>query len=430
MNTAPATGALRHRSAHSEIFDVSAAERLADAPQCLKRPLTGRDVAPAHAHARAIAFENECRLLAALHGPATPQYVAAHPYGDAPWLLMEAIPGATVADVLARYAAEPGERHTAEIAQIGQAMALAVHALHRQGVVHHNLQAQHIMLREDGTAALLDFGMAWHAGFPDLLALGPATKSRSHHHTGPQRSDRRADITAVGRILYALCTGHPPAGKHPQPPRATHAETTPPWLQEIVMRCLNSQDQTGYASAALLAFDLRFPTQVQVGAQGLRTHLDAWGRWRQWVSVRTPSAAAPAATLVLTVVPSPEAPVARHHAMRHATQRALGGHPNARLVCASLHPPSTDHSLQRSQVIQLEMWAAALCDGAPPSHGIACQPITSGDAARSLLDWARCLAIDHVLIDAEEAQWRFAETDILRTALPFTLTLVHADAPL
>ena len=438
MNSAPATASLRHHSAHSEIFEAAATAGISAGSRLIKRPLEVLCNDPV----RTIALENEYRILCALHDSVAPQCFAAQLHGNAPWLLMEAIPGTTVAEVLARYAADPGERRTAEIAQIGQAMALAVHHLHRQGAVHHNLQPQHIVLREGGAATLLDFSMAWYAYFPDLLAPAPRAETadpagNAMPQGGGRRGDRRADITALGRILYALCTGHLPVNANPVPPRATHADTTPAWLQEIIMRCLDHRPQSGYTSAALLAFDLRFPGQVQVGGRGLRTHpLNAWAQWTQ-SALETVSrqraqrhAAQRPAPLVMAVVPSSETSTQRLTALRRATQSALGGHPDARLLCVNTHPASLDDTVQRSQTIQLEIWAAALLNGAAQPPGIAYQAITSGQAARSLIDLAKQLAVDHLLIDAEDAQSLFAEADLLRTALPFTLTLVHADARL
>ena len=135
---------------------------------------------------------------------------------------------------------------------------------------------------------LLDFGLSWHGHYPDLLAEEMRLAVGSPPWIAPEqvvgvRGDPRSDVFAIGVMLYELATGELPFGDpqtrgglrqrlwmDPPPPRALAPET-PPWLQEIILRCLEPEAAQRYASAAHLAFDLANPEQVQVGARGERT---------------------------------------------------------------------------------------------------------------------------------------------------------------
>src|SRR5439155_894499 len=88
------------------------------------------------------------------------------------------------------------------------------------------------------------------------------------------RSDPRSDLFALGVTLYHLATGARAFGnpsnvaglrrrlyRDPVPPRALRPDC-PPWLQEIILRCLDAEPNRRHQSAAQLAFDLQNPDQV------------------------------------------------------------------------------------------------------------------------------------------------------------------------
>src|SRR4029453_16482791 len=108
------------------------------------------------------------------------------------------------------------------------------------------------------------------------------------------RDDPRSDLFSLGVLLYFFTTGERPFGesetlrgmrrrlwRDPYPPRALRADY-PPWLQEVVLRCLEIEPVWRYPTASQLAFDLTHPDQVRLTARSERIKRDplsvAWRR--------------------------------------------------------------------------------------------------------------------------------------------------------
>lgn len=241
-----------------------------------------------------IGFE-VCRMVlgALAQSPHHPTLVA---YGDiesVPYLVMEHVEGARLDDWLAR-----APLPALEIARLGAALGLALHDLHRQDVVHLDLKPTNVLYRASGEAVLIDFGLAHHGHYPDLLAEELRIPVGNWVCMAPEqvhgvRGDPRSDIYALGGMLYQLATGRLPFGRprsvaelrrrffrDPVPPRAI-VDATPPWLQEIILRCLEVDARLRYASAEEVAFDLANPSSVALTERAARKRRAGW-----WTSLR------------------------------------------------------------------------------------------------------------------------------------------------
>jgi Serine/threonine protein kinase len=266
-----------HAGGMAHIYRVEYAQGAPDPgfPMAMKIPrMTAGDGAE-----NIVSFEVELQILPALTGPHVPRFVAAGDLQRLPYLVMEYIPGQTLEHWLGQ-SLEPEE-----IARLGAAMADAAHSLHQQNACHLDLKPGNVLFKTPDHAVLLDFGLSWHAHYPDLLAEELRLAVGSPAWIAPEqvvgvRGDPRSDIFAIGVMLYELATGELPFGAPstrggmrqrlwlaPAPPRR-HRPDLPPWLQEVILRCLEAEAARRYPSAAHLAFDLRNPEQVPLTERG------------------------------------------------------------------------------------------------------------------------------------------------------------------
>lgn len=368
-----------------------------------------------------VSFEVEHQLLQVLSGPHVPRLVAAGDLARLPYLVMEYVEGRPLQDWLDR-AARDGVRPAAlEIARLGAATAVAAHSLHQQEAVHLDLKPTNVMIRPDGSAVLLDFGLSWHGHYPDLLAEEMRAPIGSPPWIAPEqvvgvRGDPRSDVFAIGAMLYELATGELPFGDprtrgglrqrlwmDPVPPRLLQP-ATPPWLQEIILRCLEPEAGERYSSAAHLAFDLAHPDQVQVGARGEKTRGTSWRtharRWLRAAGLHyhpspLPSAQVDEVPIVLVAVPWKDASDATLYSLRRAAGRSLGIRPGARLACVTVIAPGDaapgdegggEAQVHRWQLERLRQWAQGLD---LERHRVSFHVLEARDPAEALLDYAR-----------------------------------------
>ena len=124
-----------------------------------------------------------------------------------PVLAMELLHGRTLAERLSE-----GPMQRDEAFAIARKIAEALHAAHGQGIIHRDLKPQNVMLGEDGSVKLLDFGLARAAGWARLTAqstmLGTPSFMAPELFAG-QGADSRADLYALGATLFEMLTGRP-----------------------------------------------------------------------------------------------------------------------------------------------------------------------------------------------------------------------------
>ena len=443
-----------------------------------------------------VSFEVECNILQALSGPHVPRFVAAGDLQRVPYLVMEYVQGRTLQHWVEHHAA----LNAAMIATLGIGMAQAAHALHRQDAVHLDLKPDNLLLRSSAAARhdpdagahansptdaasgaamdvadltvpagpilLLDFGLSFHAHYPDLLAEQLRKAVGSPAWIAPEqvvgvRGDLRSDIFAIGVMLYQLCTGHLPFGSprtpagvrqrlwvDPVPPRSYRPEL-PPWLQEVVMRCLEPEAARRYPSAAHLAFDLAHPAQIAVSARGHNTQPTSfWTHTRRWLKAAGMHyQASPLVSeqisqvpIVMVALPYENASDATLYSLREAAARSLGIRPGARLACVTVIPESlsnssvdaqSETSVQRRYLAWLHEWARALNH---PGHQTSCHVLESGNVAQALIDYAVGNQVHMIVMGAAThglKTQRLIATVPLKVAMaaPCTVILVKQGLP-
>ena len=213
-------------------------------------------------------FKNESRAIAMFSHP---NIVSIYDVGsgDGPqYIVMEYINGITLQQYLDVKKVLP--LHDA-IAIMEQTLKGIQHA-HERGVVHRDLKPQNIMLLEDGTVKVTDFGIARMASVNTKtmseMALG------SVHYISPEQAsgnetDFKADIYSLGAIFYVLTTGRFPfdgdtpvsialqhVQKQPDNPRMIN-DTIPIGVDQIIMKAMQKSPDKRFASAADMMKDIQ-----------------------------------------------------------------------------------------------------------------------------------------------------------------------------
>lgn len=432
-----------HVGAQSQIFRVSGPIR--DFPIIMKVPRIG----PLEPSENLISFETETVILPALSGPHVPRFVAAGDLAKTPYLVTEWIEGESLESVLKRGALPPPE-----LARTGAAIADAAHSLHRQNAIHLDIKPDNIIVRPQGGIALIDFGLAHHARYPDLLAEEKRFAAGSAPYVSPEqvlgtRSDRRSDVFAVGVVLYEMATARLPFGVpatmaglrdrlwlDPVPPR-TRSPDVPPWLQEIILRCLEPRADDRYQSAAHLAFDLRHPEQVALTARALKSgRPKLLAQVRRWWHARgeplriVPDAHRSAAPIIMVAVDTSNPDDPRQRPMQRTTAQVLSLSPEFRLICVSVIRGGPRAEVSREgegasgihleHLVRLRHWVEPLRLSA---QRVSMHVIESARPENALLEFAHRNHVDLIILGAPGptqqaplAWWRSVASSVTASA--------------
>jgi len=381
-----------------------------------------------------VGFEVEQMILPALHGPHVPRYVARGDYTQQPYLVMERVPGATLKPRL-----EAAPLALDEVIEIGSRVATALHDLHRQGLVHLDVKPSNIILRPDGTAVLVDFGLSHHDRLPDLLEEEFRLPMGTGPYMSPEqvqyvRDDPRSDLFALGVMLYHLTTGARPFGApesvrglrrrlyvDPVPPRSLRADC-PPWLQEVILHCLEVQPARRWQSAAQLALALQDPTQVPLTARAERLQTSgAVRRFKRWFfaigrdpqpmrsqAVATQVARSP---IIMAAIDIDHAAAGLLEQLRETVRRIVITEPGARLACVSVmrtarigmdeRVDKSGRSLHVRQLAGLRHWARPISKELNLDDGrLTFHVLEAPDPAAAIVEFAERNQVDHIVMGA------------------------------
>jgi len=218
-------------------------------------------------------FRNEALALAKLNHPNIETVYEFDTQDGTDFLVMEYVPGKTLADRLIG-----GALPEKEVISLGMQIAAALAEAHEHGIVHRDLKPANIALTEKGQAKVLDFGLAKLLRPRDETTADSLSSTHGAAGTLPYMSpeqlrgeqvDARSDIYTIGAVLYEMATyrrafGEPLASRlidsvlhqAPVPPRALNPRISPE-LERIVLKCLDKNPEQRYQSAKELLVDLR-----------------------------------------------------------------------------------------------------------------------------------------------------------------------------
>ncbi len=391
-----------------------------------------------------VGYEVEQMIMPTLHGVHVPKFVARGDFTRQPFIVMERIPGDTLRPRL-----DEAPLALDEVAEIGERVALALHDLHRQHVIHLDIKPSNIMFRKDGPVVLVDYGLSRHDHLPDLLEEEFSLPMGTGPYMSPEqvqfvRNDPRSDLFALGVMLYHFTTGERPFGApssvrglrkrlyiDPVPPRALRADC-PPWLQEVILKCLEVKPERRYQSAAQLALDLQDPAQITLTRRAHRMQRSShWARLKRWFfalgadptqagggAAASAGGAHGAATaqvqrspIVMAAVDVENAAPELLEQLRETVRRIVLTVPGARLACVSVmrtarigNDELTDRSgqsLHVKQLVGLKHWARPISKALNLEDGrLTFHVLEAPDAADALVGFAQRNQIDHIVMGA------------------------------
>ncbi len=204
-------------------------------------------------------FQRESRMAAAIDHPnVIPVYEAGEEDGRL-YLVMRWVAGTDLHKLIR----DTGRLEPARAAAIVNQVAGALDAAHAAGLVHRDVKPANVLLSNDH-AYLADFGLTRLAGTDTRLTtaghfLGTVDyMAPEQFHPGP--NDARADVYALGCVLFAASTGAPPflrdtvpatmlAHLHDPPPRASDTPGVPRAFDRVLARALAKAPEDRYPSA-------------------------------------------------------------------------------------------------------------------------------------------------------------------------------------
>jgi len=208
----------------------------------------------------------EPRLQAALNHPNIVRVISAERENQVFFMVMEYVKGKTLEKILEREKIMDGERAVDIIKQV----ACGVDHAHKNKIIHRDLRPSNIMISEEGTVKIADFGTsAW------LVNMNYAqTRIGSPPYMAPEqflgKASYAADFYSIGCMFYEMLTGRPPIFD-PDPfkilEKAKEGKITPPRLKNskitkdieaVILKCLalNPEDRFGSAGEIIRALSL------------------------------------------------------------------------------------------------------------------------------------------------------------------------------
>ena len=226
-------------------------------------------------------FVREARAAAKLTHP---NVVGVFDQGDEDgtvFLVMELVPGHTLRDVVRKEAPLPPSRALAVLDPVLSALAAA----HRAGLIHRDVKPENVLIADDGRVKVADFGLAKAVSADTQHTATGGVLIGTVSYLAPElvvdgRADTRADVYAVGVVLYELLTGRKPhegespiqvAYKHVHediPPPSLLEPSLPPYVDALVARATARDRTQRPADAAVMLHQVHRVAQAL--AEGVR----------------------------------------------------------------------------------------------------------------------------------------------------------------
>jgi serine/threonine-protein kinase len=194
-----------------------------------------------------------------------------------PYIVMEYLEGQTLGHLMGTIRPMP----EADALRIAGRVCEALHYMHDHDVVHRDLKPDNIMICNDGSIRIMDFGIAKFEGQRRLTFGGFTPAMGTPDYMAPEqvkgkRGDPRTDVYSLGAILYEMATGSTPfdgenpfiimnsrLSGDPIAPRVRNPNVSQQ-VEEIILHAMARNPAERYANARLFKADLDNPSSVEV----------------------------------------------------------------------------------------------------------------------------------------------------------------------
>ncbi len=254
-------------------------------------------------------FLREARTAARL---AHPNVVQVFDAGDdgVPYIVMELVDGENLAEIQKRRGRLPWQ----EAVELGKQACSALEHAHEHGIVHRDVKPQNLLVRDDGTLKIADFGIARAAEETRLTQAGTILGTAAYlspEQAAGEEVTPAADLYSLGAVLYEAIGGRPPyelesvaelaeKQKRGPAPLAEIAPGVPPRVEDPIMRCLARNPEYRPRSAQALAVELdpQSATAPTVPLARARGQLHIARRWKAGAALVAVAAAIAVAVAV------------------------------------------------------------------------------------------------------------------------------------
>ena len=242
-------------------------------------------------------FQREAEIGEMLDHPNILKFIKV-PNKSRPYIVTEYLEGKSLSNVLNEVRPLP----IPDAVQIASYICGALAHMHEHKVVHRDLKPQNIVLCNDGSLRIIDFGIAKSMEMRRLTFAGFTPAMGTPDYMAPEqvkgkRGDERTDIYSLGAVLYEMTTGSVPF-EGPNPfvvmnsritgdpiaPRKVNPQISEQ-LEEIILHAMEREPHKRYQSAAVMKAELDDPESVKV--TGRARHLEAPKAWKtRWQGAR------------------------------------------------------------------------------------------------------------------------------------------------
>ena len=212
-------------------------------------------------------FNTEAESAASLTHPNIVSVYDVGKEGNLYYIVMELIKGKTLKEIIV----EDGRMGWKWSVKIAKQIAQALETAHRNNIIHRDIKPHNIIITEDGTAKVTDFGIAKAVSNSTITAFG--TTIGSVHYFSPEHArggytDAKSDLYSLGVVLYEMVTGRVPfdadtpvsvALKHmqekPVPPIELNP-AIPQSLNDLILKAMEKDPNMRYSTATEVIEDL------------------------------------------------------------------------------------------------------------------------------------------------------------------------------